>query len=88
MCLGGYFFSGDAPFWLNRSNIKEFGNPFFTDKFSYNKPTGADGIFLLEGVLDRSILEVFLDEGEAGATTIIFSRGLVGYDADRYGGTE
>lgn len=69
---GGYLFSGDTPFWLNQGNTKGFDNPFFTDKFSYNKPIATDGIFLLEGVLDRTILEVFLDGGEASATTTFF----------------
>jgi beta-fructofuranosidase len=52
---------GDAQFWLNHGNTKGFDNPFFTDKYSYNKPIAISGIFLLEGVLDRSILEIFLD---------------------------
>jgi beta-fructofuranosidase len=72
---GSYFFSGDTPFWLNRGNTKGFDNPFFTDRFSYNKPIAQDGIFLLEGVLDRSILEIFLNSGEAGATTTFFPEG-------------
>lgn len=72
---GGYFFSGDTPFWLNRGNTKGFDNPFFTDKFSYNKPIATSGSFVLEGVLDRSILEVFLDGGEASATTTFFPVG-------------
>jgi beta-fructofuranosidase len=72
---GAYFLSGDALFWLNRRNTKGFDNLFFTDKFSYNKLIATSGIFLLEGVLERSILEIFLDGGEASATTTFFPEG-------------
>ncbi len=69
---GGYFLGGDAPFWLERGKVKGFDNVFFTDKFSVGKPVGKDGVFVLEGVIDRSILEVFLDEGESSATTTFY----------------
>jgi len=55
----GLFFSGDTPFWLNQGNIQGFDNPFLADKFSYNQLITPDGVFLLERVVDRSILVVF-----------------------------
>lgn len=76
---GGFFLGGDNPFWLSRRNIYGFGetNPFFTDKFSVGNPINADGTFSLEGVIDRSILEVFLDEGRNSATTTFYPEGVL-----------
>jgi beta-fructofuranosidase len=72
---GGYFFSGDAPFWLVRGKISGFDNPFFTDKVSTAIPTRSNGVFTLEGVIDRSIIEVFLNGGEQSATLTFFPEG-------------
>lgn len=57
---GGYFLSGDTAFWINPGKTYDFDNPFFTDKFSTNADIGKNGLFMLEGVVDGSILEVFL----------------------------
>lgn len=72
---GGYYFGRDTPFWLDRGGIDGFDNPFFTDKFSTNALTKPDGIFMLEGVIDRTILEVFLNGGQSSATTTFFPNG-------------
>jgi len=74
---GGMFFGGDAPFWVSRQKVLGFGetNPFFTDKFSVSNPINPDGTFSLEGVIDRSILEVFLDGGRNSATNTFFPEG-------------
>jgi len=70
---GGFYLGGDTPFWINRGNIRGFDNPFFTDKFSTNNLINADTrAFKVEGVIDRSILEVFLDNGLRSATTTFF----------------
>jgi beta-fructofuranosidase len=76
---GGFFLEGDAPFWLSRGRVLGFGetNPFFTEKFSVNNPINADGTFTLEGVIDRSILEVFLDGGRSSAITTFFPGGVL-----------
>lgn len=76
---GGFFFGGDTPFWLSRGKILGFGetNPFFTDKFSVANPINSEGTFMLEGVIDRSILEVFLDGGRSSATTTFFPEGML-----------
>lgn len=76
---GGMFFGGDTPFWLSRGKVLGFGetNPFFTDKFSVANPINAEGTFTLEGVIDRSILEVFLDGGRNSATTTFFPEGVI-----------
>jgi beta-fructofuranosidase len=39
---------------------------------STNALPRSDGTFTLEGVLDRTILELFLNHGESSATTIFY----------------
>jgi beta-fructofuranosidase len=68
---GGFYFGGDVPFWLDRGDLGGFENPFFTDKFSTNNLI-TDGTWSVEGVLDRSLLEVFLDGGNQSATITHF----------------
>ncbi|KAF2428609.1 hypothetical protein EJ08DRAFT_592159 [Tothia fuscella] len=70
---GGFYFGGDNPFFLNRGGVRGFDNVFFTDKFSTTNLIKGDGTWSLVGVIDRSILEVFLDGGERSATTTFFS---------------
>lgn len=76
---GGMFLGGDTPFWISRQKVLGFGetNPFFTDKFSVSNPINPDGTFLLEGILDRSILEVFLDGGRNSATLTFYPEGIL-----------
>ena len=75
---GGFFLGGDTPFFLNRGNVNGFDktNPFFTDKFSVNNLINADTrTFRLTAVFDRSILEVFLDNGLRCGTMTFFPEG-------------
>ena len=70
---GGFYLGSDTPFFINRGYIRGFDNPFFTDKFSTNNLINADTrTFRLTGVIDRSILEVFLDNGLRSATSTFF----------------
>ncbi|KAL9634129.1 MAG: hypothetical protein Q9164_004282 [Protoblastenia rupestris] len=70
---GGFFLGGDTPFWINRGYIRGFDNPFFTDKFSTNNLINPDTrTFKLLGVIDRSILEIFLENGARVATVTFF----------------
>ncbi len=71
---GGFFIGVEVPFWLDRGYIRGFDNPFFTDKFSTTHLI-SDGQFRMSGVIDRSILEVFLDGGERSATSTFFPEG-------------
>ncbi|KAJ4339186.1 Invertase [Didymella glomerata] len=71
---GGLVLPPDSQVWLNRGKTYGFENPFFTDKFSYGalyNPNG-DGAFRLSGIIDRSIIEIFLNGGEAAATSVFF----------------
>ena len=67
---GGFFFGGD--FWINRGKTNGFDNPFFTDKFTISNLDSTDGTWKMEGVVDRSILEIFLNDGQQVATTTFF----------------
>ncbi|KKY24889.1 putative invertase precursor [Diplodia seriata] len=69
---GGYFFGGDNPFWLDRGKTRGFDNPFFTDKFSTAQLLGTEGTWSLSGVIDRSIIELFVDQGKSSATATFF----------------
>ncbi|KAG9238166.1 putative invertase 4 [Amylocarpus encephaloides] len=76
---GGFYFGGDNPFWMNRGDIYGFGNtdPFFTDKFSVGNPINANGTFTLDGIIDRSILEAFIDNGRSVGTMTFFPQGML-----------
>ncbi|KAI0742058.1 glycosyl hydrolase [Daedaleopsis nitida] len=69
---GGYFFGGDTPFFLDRGRTRGFENPFFTDKFSAAVLPREDGTWTLSGVIDRSMIEVFVDGGAYSATATFF----------------
>lgn len=66
--------SGDV--YLDRGKTTGFENIFFTDKFSatglYNE---KDAAWKISGIIDRSIIEIFLNEGELSATSTFFSIG-------------
>ncbi|ESZ98017.1 glycoside hydrolase family 32 protein [Sclerotinia borealis F-4128] len=76
---GGIFLGGDTSFWLSRHNMHGFGetNPFFTDKFSIANPSNTAGTFTLDVVVDRSILEVFLDGGRSSGSMTFFPEGVL-----------
>ena len=73
---GGIFLAGgngDTPLWLDRGYTRGFDNPFFTNKFSTDVWLNPDTQTVrLLGVLDRSILEVFLNNGEKAGTMVFF----------------
>jgi beta-fructofuranosidase len=72
---GGYYFSGDnaGALWLDRGGTNGFDNPFFTDKFSLTQ-AGPPLAQVIEGVIDRSVLEVFLDKGHFSGTSVFFPK--------------
>lgn len=69
----GFYFGGDQPYFIDRGLIRGFDNIFFTDKFSvadvWNTTSNS---WRFQAVIDRSILEVFLDGGVHAATTLFF----------------
>lgn len=66
------FCIGDNPFFVDRSNTNGFDNVFFTDKFSTAYPLGDRSTWSMTSLIDRSILEVFLDGGAEAATVTFF----------------
>jgi len=68
---GTFLSSGDV--WLDRGKTEAFQSPYFNDKFT---ATGLyddrQGSWKISGIIDRSIIEVFLNEGELGATAVFF----------------
>ncbi|RDA85137.1 hypothetical protein CP532_1543 [Ophiocordyceps camponoti-leonardi (nom. inval.)] len=68
----GYFFGGGS-FFLDRSQLRAFQSPFFTDKFSVNTPRQSGSSWSITGVFDRSLIELFLDRGVDSATAVFFS---------------
>jgi beta-fructofuranosidase len=66
----GFYLGGDNPFWIDRGGIRGFENHFFTDKFSVTNL--LNGTWSMEGVLDRTILELFLEGGKFSATTTFY----------------
>ncbi|KAK6601823.1 invertase precursor [Botrytis cinerea] len=76
---GGIFLGGDAPVWLSRRNFNGFAesNPFFTDRFSVGNTINDEGTFQFDVVIDRSILEVFVDAGRSSGTITFFPEGIL-----------
>lgn len=70
---GGMQFAGDATFWLDRGACRGFANVFFTDKFSAAMELYPDGTWTIEFVIDRSMMEIFIDRGDYVATSLFFT---------------
>ncbi|KAG8157339.1 hypothetical protein KVR01_012723 [Diaporthe batatas] len=69
----GYYFGGDQPFFVDRGQLAGFDNIFFTDKFSVADVWNtSSGTWRLQAVIDRSVLEVFLDGGVHAATVLFY----------------
>ena len=69
----GYYFGGDQPFFIDRGLIQGFDNIFFTDKFSMADVWNTtSGTWRFEAVIDRSMLEVFVDGGIHAATVLFY----------------
>jgi len=67
---GGTSVGGDT--WLDRSNTDGFQNRFFTDKFSATGLYTGDGVWAISGIVDRTVLELFVQGGEQSATMLFF----------------
>jgi beta-fructofuranosidase len=68
----GFLFSGDTPFWLDRAHINGFADDvFWISKFSIADIYNGT-VWTVEGVVDRSVLEVYVDRGIHAATMPFF----------------
>lgn len=69
----GFYFGGDQPFFVDRGGVNGFDNVFFTDKFSVADVWNTtSGTWRLQAVIDRSILEVFVDGGVHAGTVLFY----------------
>jgi beta-fructofuranosidase len=75
---GGYLLAGEnaGAIWLDRGNTDGFRDAFFTDKFSL---TQATPLFArqIEGVIDRTVLELFLDGGHFSSTSLFYPKEML-----------
>ncbi|KAJ9648810.1 Invertase [Coniosporium tulheliwenetii] len=58
--------------WVDRGETRGFDNPYFTDKFSNSAVYDGSGLWRISGVIDRSIIEVFVNGGEESATNTFY----------------
>lgn len=69
---GGYHL-GWAAFFINRGGVYGFEDEFFTEKLSVDLlPSGNE--WTMGVVMDRSLLEVFINGGIESATNVFFSK--------------
>lgn len=67
---GGTFIG--STLWVDRGHTYGFDNPYFTDKFSVNGVYGDEGTWSMSGVIDRTIIENFLNGGEQSSTNTFY----------------
>lgn len=68
---GGSPVNGDT--WLDRGHTYAFDNAYFTNKFSATGGYGGAGIWSVSGIIDRSIIELFVNGGQQSATNTFYS---------------
>jgi beta-fructofuranosidase len=74
---GGYYLSSSgAPFtvYVDRGKLQGFENPFFTDKVSLSQAKVA---YQFSGLFDRSLLEVWLDDGAFEGTVNVYPKNVL-----------
>lgn len=69
---GSFNLHGDYTFTLNRGDTKGFTKDSFSPRFT-TKSAPKQGSWSMTGIMDRSILEVFLNGGEESATSLFFT---------------
>ncbi|KAF1977937.1 hypothetical protein BU23DRAFT_276512 [Bimuria novae-zelandiae CBS 107.79] len=68
---GTFISSGDV--WFNRGNTEGLAsNPYFNNKFSQTGLYDGSGSWNISGIVDRSIIEVFLNGGQLSASSVFF----------------
>ncbi|KAF5355439.1 hypothetical protein D9758_006421 [Tetrapyrgos nigripes] len=72
--VGSYSFGPDHLFVLDRTNIRGFSNSAFANPsvFNVSQPLDEDGTLSISALIDRSIIEVFLDRGASSGTTLFY----------------
>ncbi|MCJ1477553.1 hypothetical protein MMC13_006225 [Lambiella insularis] len=80
---GGFFPGGGTTpgaFFLSRASTYGFSNPFYTKDFSATAPVSvasgnSGGTWSMQVVLDRSLVEVYLNGGQRVGTMVYFAEG-------------
>ncbi|KAG5923779.1 hypothetical protein E4U42_004845 [Claviceps africana] len=70
---GGYFLNFYNDFYVDRGGVRALDWGLFTNSHSTNSYYKADGTWSMSGVLDRSILEVFLNGGEDSGSILYYA---------------
>ena len=72
---GGTYIAAMPTTWMDRGHANAFSSdPFFTDKFSSVGRNPADeGSWSISGVIDRSIIEIFVNGGKQSATNTFYT---------------
>lgn len=74
---GGYYLQdAGAPFtiFVDRGKLQGFESPLFTDKFSLSQAKAA---YQINGLFDRSLLEVWLDDGAFEGTVNVYPKNVL-----------
>ncbi|EME80039.1 glycoside hydrolase family 32 protein [Pseudocercospora fijiensis CIRAD86] len=70
---GGIKVAGEPGIWIDRGHIRGFDNPYFSDKFSEEGTfVPATASWDMSVVVDRSIIEIFLNGAQAAGTLTFF----------------
>ncbi|EJD45967.1 hypothetical protein AURDEDRAFT_63786 [Auricularia subglabra TFB-10046 SS5] len=69
---GGYQFAGNGTFLLDRGNTHGFSHPDFTSTFTTSVSPDELGTWRASGIIDRSVMEVFINGGQHVATTTFY----------------
>lgn len=67
--LAGLVLGAAQPMWINRGGIRGFDDVFNTNSFSQHT---VDGITNVQGIIDRSVLEVFGGNGQISAVATFY----------------
>lgn len=74
---GGFYLASEPTFWIDRGNSRGFKQKFFTTDFSTYIKVQESGILRVLGVIDRSIMELFLDNGAKVATVVFYPESML-----------
>ncbi len=68
----GYDFGAQTAF-VQRGATRGFDNPFYTNDFSSYLALNKDAVEV-HGIIDRSVMEIFFDQGEQVATSVFYMK--------------
>lgn len=73
---GGFYLTSEPTFWIDRDDTRGFKHQLFTQKFIGSTVTDKKSHTIrVLGVIDRSIMELFADNGVKVATVVFYPEG-------------